>query len=793
MNYLKIAVRSHLRYRGFTLLNMTGLALGIACSMVIFLYVSLQVYTDSYHRDAGRIYRAVLEIQTPAGDIEYEEGSSIAWSSALRNEYPQIETTAYCMRFYSTPTITVDNGRDNDKYKDDNIAAYADNNFINLFDHEFIYGDKQTALSNPNSVVLSASQAIKYFGNRDVVGKTININNKADLIVTGVFEDEKRPSDLEFKVLVSLPTLKVINPNYQDQNFTWLGSNNWTFVKVTDAQGIESQLPAFGSKYLGPDFKHWSIHLQPLSDMHFDTRYDGVIKKSVIWILAGVATALICIISVNYINLSIAQSNYRAKEIGLRKYLGGSKGQLFFQFMLETGTIVVLSVAMAIGVTYLILPMINLWIGTELSLGQFLNPDKVLYLVLFTMTLIFLAGYYPAVFLSGFNPITAIAGKGRRLTAANQVFRKGLICFQYVIAFLFLISTFTIVDQVNYMMHNDPGFSKEAIINITVPRNNFSKLQAYRNEVTRIQGVMSASLHHEPPMSPVMDGGFIKFDNKPEFEDFIVRDRWGDEHFADTYSLDLVAGRNLIMHDSVTEVLVNESLLRRLNITDPEVALGKTILFDNSAITGTIVGVIRDFHHRSLQNSIDPLAIYPMKGIFNQVGARLQADHRLESLALIESIWKATFPDEVFTYTYLDESIANMYHIEQVTGKLMRVFALVSVIICSIGILGLSVFSAVQRTKEIGVRKVLGASTLGIIAMLCRQYLILTTVAFVIALPVSYAVMKGWLEGFAYHISLDWTLFILPGLLIVVITLLLVGSQSLKTALANPTESLKHE
>lgn len=794
MNAIKVALRVLSRQKWFTGIHIIGLSLGVMCSLIILLYVDFHLSADSYHRAAERTFRLVLDIHTPSGTIEHESGSSVPMREALRDDFSQIEATAFCMKFYSTPTITVYNLGRKSQFKEENTVAYADNEFINVFDHVFIQGDRRTALINPKSVVLSEQQALKYFGTTNVIGETVNINNKTDLTVTGVISDSPAHSDLRFGVLISLATLKVINPNYQDRNFTWIGSNNWVFVVLkdqADAGNMDKQLPAFVQKYLGPDFAHWNFHLQPLSEMHFDVRYGGTIKKEIIWVLTGVALALICIVCVNYINLSIAQSINRSKAIGIRKCLGGRRWQLFFQFILETAVVVVLSVAAGLAATYLALPLINTWMEVDLTFRQLVMPVHIAYLFLFVLSLILLAGYYPAVILSGIDSVKTIKGE-KSVAGISPLLRKGLISFQYFIALLFLISTLVISRQVKFLLENNLGFSSEEILTIQVPKAGIKKLETFRDQLESIEGVVSASIHHRAPISTSSDGGFIKYEDRRTWEDFIVRDRWADEQFVRTYSLELVAGRNIIMHDSLTEVMVNEAFVRRMNIGDPEEVLGKSILFDNSAIRGQIVGVVRDFHHRSLQNEIEPLAIYPFPGTFNQAGVKIRAGSGHPPLAEIETIWKNNFPDDVLDFSFLDESIARMYRAEQVTKKMMTVFTGVSVIICGIGVLGLSVFSTLQRTKEIGVRKVLGASASDILFMLSTPYLGFIALAALVAVPVTYALMNIWLSGFAYHASLGWLIFVLPVLVMAVVTSLLVATQALKTVFTNPTESLRY-
>ncbi|WP_276374123.1 ABC transporter permease [Chryseolinea sp. H1M3-3] len=795
MNYLKNAFKVQAKYRWFTLINLLGLSLGIVCSTIIFLYVDFHRSTDTYHQDTDLIYRLVHDIHTPNGEIEYESGSALPMAETLNNEYSQIEKTSFFMRFYSAPTLTINHSGKINRFKESN-TAYADNKIFELFTIHFINGDKSTALNKPQCVVLTEKQALKYFGTVDILGKSININNRTDLIVTGVVANLPKNTDLKFDVLVSLPTLKVLNPKYQDQNFTWVGSNNWIFIKLREGSTpaeINKQLPSFVQKYLGANFKHWDFHLQALSDMHFDLHYGGVIKRTILWILSGVAIALLCIVCINYVNLSIALAYKRSKEIAIRKCLGSTRGQLFFQFMVETVIMVFLSIGVALLGSYLALPVMNGWLQVDLTLFQILTYENIVNFIFFGVVLILLAGYYPAIIITGFDPLKALAGKTYQIAGINHALRKALICIQYTVSLLFLICTFVVINQVDYLLKNELGFSKDGIITINLPKAGYSHLQTFRNELERTTGIETASLHYQAPMSMVTDGGFIKYDHRSEWEDFIVRDRWADDHFLDAYSLKLVAGRNIVLHDSLTEVIVNETLLKKLSITNVQDGLGKTILFDNSGITGTIVGVVRDFHNRSLQGQIEPIAIYSFPGVFNQVGVKLSSVSSQESIADIEQIWKNHFPNEVFDFSFLEQSIANMYQLEQTTEKIMRVFAIVSLVICSMGILGLSMLSTVQRTKEIGIRKVLGANVMDIILMLSKQYLMFIAIAFIISIPLAYQFMDFWLSSFAYRISLHWIAFIAPAILIILLTFLLVGGQSLKTALTNPTKSLKQE
>jgi putative ABC transport system permease protein len=797
MNYLKIAFRLQARYKWFTLLNVTGLALGMLCSLLVFLYVSGHLETDRHHDGADQLYRVVLDIQTPAGPVEYEEGTSLPLGSTLHEEYSAVEAAAFCMPFYAAPTISVTTAAGGERFQEDHAVAYADSAFLALFRYDFLQGNKHTALTQPRSVVLSERQALKYFGRRDVVGRTININHAVDLVVTGVVANSGNPSDLTFDVLVSLPTLNVINPWYQNHNYTWIGINNRTYIKLKKHERpstLEAQLPAFVAKHLGPEFKHWTFRLQPLADMHFDTRYDGVVSKSVLWILSTVAFALTVLVCINYINLSVAQSGTRAKEIGVRKYLGGSKHQLFLQFMTETAVVVAAAASVALLAAYCMLPSINAWLEVDLTLASLAAGDKLVVMVLFCPALTFLAGYYPAVVLSGFHPIRALAGKAGTLTGKRQWLQRSLICFQYTVALLFMTATVVMLHQTHFLLRqNHTGVQADAVVTINLPKADLSRREAFREAVTHIPGVESAALQHSAPLSSFLDGGFIRYENRSAFEPFMVRDRWGDDHFLGTYNLSLVAGRNIVVHDSVTEMLVNQALLQKLDIANPHDALGKHITLDNTGVTATIVGVVQNFHHRSLQHEIEPVAIYPFPQALSQTGIRLSPHQTEATLAAIEAAWNGIFPDDVLRVAFLDQSVANLYRTERVAGKLMAILAVVSAVVCSIGIVGLSVYSALRRTREIGIRKVLGASVADILFMLGRQYLVLMLVAVLLALPLAYSIMRRWLESFAYHVPLTWMAFVIPAIVLISATLLLVAAQSLRTARANPSQSLRYD
>ena len=795
-NYIWVAFRNFWKQKQFTFFHVTGLTLGLTCSFLIFLFVHFHLSTDTFYPHAHRIYRVVLDMHIEDGSIEYESGSSLPMAKALKNEFALIEQAGFCMSFYRGPTLSIQRSENETaRYVEHTGVAYGDTGFLQIFDYQFIEGDPQTALAAPNQAVLTEKQATKYFGHTDVLGETIRINDRADLAVTGVIKDYPENTDFKTDVWVSLPTLKTLQPTYQTENFTWIGYNNWTFVQLSgnnEAASINLQLPDFVNKYLGDDFQHWHFHLQPLGEMHFDTRYGGVIRKPLLWILSTVAVFIILIACINFINLSTAQALSRVKEVGVRKALGSSRKQLFWQFIIETSLLVWITLGITLVTITLCLPWLNEWVQTRLSLQQWANPAVIFFMLLLIFAITLLAGGYPAFLLSGYHPIKALKGKVNMKETGGYRLRKVLVTTQFAISQAFIIAAFIVLYQMDYFRQTDTGFRKDAMITITVPGNDYSNLETFRNQLKQHPEIQQVSFHHSPPMGAINEGGYVKFNNSESWEPFLVRDRWADAHYLETYDLELIAGRNLIMRDAA-EFLVNEEFVKKLGVASPEDVLDKPLLEGNAGVEGVIVGVVKDFHHNSLQNPIEPVVIYPYPGLFRQAGIQLQTYNLQQTLEDIRAIWSTTFPDQVFEYEFLDETLAQLYEKEQIIARLTRIFTVVAILICCLGLLGLATYTARQRTKEIGVRKVLGASVPNILLLLSKDYIQLILIAFVIAMPIANYFMSEWLQNFAYRIEISWWMFVIPGLLVLLIALLSVSGQTVKAARQNPVDSLRNE
>ncbi len=795
-NIFLTAYRNCWKQKTLTTIQVAGLSIGLLCSVLIFLFVYQHYSTDTFYSNADRIYRVVLDIHIQDGSIEYEPGTSLPLHQALQEEYAAVEQSGFCMQFFRDPQLAISaKSGELNRFIETEGVAYVNAPFLSMFSYRFIEGNPGTALNQPNQVIITQQQAQKYFPGENALGKTIRINDRTDLVVTGVVENRPVNTDIDFNVLISLSTLKVMNPNYQTENFTWIGGKKWNFVKLSDpgkAQLINEDLPNFVDKYLGDRFAHWHFRLQPLSDMHFDTRYGGTIRKPLLHLLSAVALIIVLTACINFVNLSTALAISRSKEIGARKALGSSRWQIFWQFITETSLIVgsaliLVTLGLLVGLSHL-----NSWIQSQLDLQLLGSPSVIIGLLLFVLLIVFSAGSYPALVMSGFHPIRALNNQISTKEVGGYRLRQLLSFLQFTIAQAFIIGAVVVLYQLNYFQKQDLGFRQKAVITTKVPRSDYSRLSSFRNQLKQHTDIRNVSFHQSPPITSTNEGGYVRFDHRDGFEPFLVRDRWADEEYLETYDLQLLAGRNIVLHDSATEFLVNEKFVAALGISSDEV-LGKHLYTDNASTEGTIVGVVKNFHHQSLQNPIEPLVIYPYPRIFTQAGIQIQSENISLTLQQIQTTWEVTFPDQVFTYQFLEDSIQQLYEKEQRIAKLIRLFTIVSILICSLGMIGLAMYTAQQRTKEIGIRKTLGASTGSILLLLSKSFTQLLLFSFVIAVAIANYVLQDWLADFAYRVNLEWWMFAASGLLMFFVVILSIGSQTLKAAQQNPVDSLRDE
>ena len=796
-NYLKIAIRNLRINRTYTILNILGLGMGMAGALLIFLFLQYHLSTDRHQPNFDRIYRVVLNLILDEG-IERSSDSSLPMSVALSKDYSQIEKSGFIQRIPNV-TFSSNSGSDIKRFIEKDNTVYADQGFMEMFVSDRLERNEVALMKEPYTVIITEKTAEKYFGKTDVTGKTLRINNAHDLRIVAVIKDEINPSDLNFNIYISLPTVKKIEPTYELDNFSWLSSRNATYIRLAegaDATRTETLLKANGKKYYGNEAKYYEHQFQPLSDVHFDERYGGKIRRSILWILGGVGVFLLIIACINFINLATAQALKRGKEIGIRKVLGSTHRQLFWQFMSETALLTISSALIALIMAALLLPILNNWTHTQSFHFVMLLQIQLLFFWLISILVVILfAGFYPSVIISGFNPIAALKSKLGMQQAGGIGLRRSLITVQLIIAQVLVIGTLVLLLQLKFFKNADLGFDKNAVITVLLPKMNpdLKTKESLRNNLLQYPDIKSVTYQYEAPTSSMGYGGSVRFDNRSEWEKFMIRDRFGDENYLNTYKMPLLAGRNIVLRDSVTEFVVNEEFMKKVGIQNPQMVLGRQLVDGNSGFQGEIVGVVKSFHLKSLQEAVEPCAIFANPKMYKEIAIKLDTKDFTKTIQNIQNTWQKTYPDEVFTYQFVDEQIAKFYEKEEQLTSLIRSFAMVAILICCLGLYGMVSFMVTQKTKEIGVRKVLGARVESIVLLFGQEFLILVLLAFAIAAPIAWYTMTNWLRNFAYRIDLQWWILALGGISTLLITLVTVGYKVIKAALINPVKSLRME
>ncbi|MDN5289210.1 MAG: hypothetical protein JWR38_5484 [Mucilaginibacter sp.] len=799
-NYLKIAWRTLWKHRFYTLINVFGLSLGIGCSIILFQFITYHLSFDTYHHDAKQVYKIITNLHLPDGGIENEQGSPLALGKVLKTDIPQIKDQAALLRIHDATIGIPQIGKTNAQlFAEHENIALTDNHFFNLFDYEWEQGSKSNVLTEPNTVVLSHNLAQKYFGGQDVIGKTIRVDSKNTFKIVGIVKDHPANTDLKTDIFLSLSSLKSMNPEWEQQMQTdwgFINSTTATFVLLPEgvsASKINTDLTAIVKRYTGDRASVFEFKLQPLQEVHFDGRYSGVIQKSLLVTLSIIGLLLIVIACVNFINMATAQSFKRAKEIGTRKVLGSTPSAIFFQFIAETASITFFAALLAILWVLVTLPVINIWLQTNLVLNFISDPKLILFVFILLGFIILAAGFYPALILSRFKPVNALKNQLNQNTQSAGFGRKSLIVVQNIIAQVLIISTILITMQVKFLKTADLGFNKNAVLVLPVPDNAKTKTNFLRNRLLAYPGVKEVSFCYRPPASTSDKGGSIKYDSQP-WEKFIGKTIIGDAGYVKTFGIQLIAGRNIMESDTAKEYLVNEKLVQKLGLQNAQQIIGHRLAAgDISDQQGTIVGVIKDFHSKSLYTAIDPEYITTLRSGYQYMGVKVNSNESLVVIEQIKKEWQSVYPDHVFEYHFLDEQIADFYQKEDLLNRLIKSSAVIAIFISCLGLLGLISLLTLQRTKEIGIRKVLGASVTHITALLSVDFLKLVFVAVIIASPIAWLMMSKYLQGFAYRIDIQWWVFALTAAIALLIAFVTVSFQSIKAAMANPVNSLRNE
>lgn len=800
-NLFKTAWRNVLRNKAYTFINIIGLGSGISICLVIFVLIQFHLSFDNFHAKRDRIYRMLTEYHhADSKDIFYGSGIARGIPQTLKTDIPEIEAYAPIMH-NDNEQIQVLNkeGQIDKKFKETGVFATTPS-FFKIFDFPLIQGDANTALKNPNSVLLTKETATKYFGDwQQAMGKTIRWDNKEILKVTGILAPIPQNSDFQFSVVFSLGTgrtTEMLKSTDYNSTGSYYGCYVLAPAGMNEAQ-LTGKLQALMKKYRAPDNKDSEV-AQPLSKVHFDNKAGNYSNKSIskqmISMLWMIALFILVIACVNFVNLATAQAVNRAKEVGIRKVLGGNRGQLQMQFLTETFVIVLISLILSVGISAAGIPFVGKVMDLPLYTGMLLQIKVAAFMVLLAVVVTLIAGFYPSMVLSGFNPINALKSKLALKTPKGISLRHALVVFQFVIAQGLIICTIIIVKQMNYFTHESMGFAKDAIVNVPFPSDSagISKLEYLKKKLTDINGVEQVSLSSNVPAGEDANWTMFTYENAAKPVDFYSIIKMADEQYIPTYKLQLAAGRNVAASDTIREFLVNEALTQKLGLAKPEDALNKQLALGKFA-KGRIVGVLKNYHNRSFKDDYAPMLITTFKKQYEISNIKLSSANIGPSLKGIEKLWNDVYPDYAFEYQFMDERIAAFYKQESQLSQIYECFAVVAILLSCLGLYGLASFMAVQRIKEVGIRKVLGSSVGAIVYLFSKEFVVLIGIGFAIAAPITWYLMNKWLQDYIYRIHIHWSIFLLAAVIAMAIALATVSYQLIKAALVNPVKSLRSE
>ena len=798
-NYLTLTLRMLRKHPGYTAINVFGLAVGLACCLLIVLFVRDERSYDRFHEKADRIVRVTQHLSnTRQGEVRWALAPD-PMAEALATDFPEIEQTA---RIGVNRNKLVQYG-DTRLYEDG--FAFADPALFDLFDFPVLQGDPATSLTRPFTVFLSESTARRYFGADDPLGKLLTLDNQYTFEVTGVFADLPENTHLAFDFVASRESIYAMGQERGDWYY-----NALTYLLLPDAAAgaLEAKLPVFARKHLGEETSR-GFSLLPLTAIHLyaadvtgDVKPQGDIRY--VYLFAAIALLILAIACINYMNLATARAAMRAREVGVRKVVGAGRGQLIRQFLSESVVLSLIALAGALALVEALLPLFNTLMARSLDFDLTENLQLLVLLAAAVLFVGIAAGSYPALFLSAFRPARVLKGDLR--TGTSGALRKGLVVFQFGVSVALIACTVIIQQQMHFVQQQRPGFDEAQIVSIStrggmVGRSGLlnglkEQYDAFKTALLQLPGV-----EHVATTASLMGAAEISFLKGENFEGGIPDDNEEgglvmdgfrvDYDFFETMGLDFVAGRpfsEAFPSDAETSIIINETAARKLGWDD---AVGKWMQPDEQRVT--VIGVVKDFHYKTHKAAIEPMYLRLTTEAANFVIAKLRPDDLPGTLASIEAVWDRMVPALPFRYSFLDDEFDALYRAEQRLGQLFGTFACLAIVVACLGLFGLAAFTAEQRTKEIGVRKILGASVPGLVVLLSKDFIRLLGIAFLLACPVAYFGMQRWLEDFVYRIELSAQIFLVAGLLALLVAVLTVSYQAVKAALTNPMKSLRYE
>jgi len=788
-SYFKTAIRQIKRQKGYSFINISGLAIGMTCCVLILLWVQDELSYDKFHENADHIYR-VIKIWRK-GETAHYATTPAPLAQALKEEFPEINNSA---RFDPAGQMIV--AYDKTTFYENN-GAYADPSFFELFSFPFVKGDPKTALSNPSSIVITENMADKYFGVEDAIGKTLRINNQYDFLVTGIMKNIPRQSHMQFvNFFIPFTHIKEIQGRGQETHVNWHNTAFYTYVllqKNIPYQDVSKKISEYLKKHIPESTS--SLYLQPLKKIHL---YSSNLRLNIatgnitnIFIFSAMAFFILVIACINFMNLATARSGRRSKEIGMRKVIGASRGNLVRQFFSESIVLSLLAIIAAIAIVSMLLPIFNTLSGKDISSGALLHINIILGLIGIAFITGILSGSYPALFLSSFQPVKVLKDSFRT-GLKGALFRKVLVIFQFSLMIILVIGMIVIYNQLEYIQNSKLGFDKEHLIYLPMNNDVRMKYESFKNDLLENSDILNVSASSSLPFwGTDIATEDVNWEGKIPGEDFLMRGVGVDYDFLETFKIEMAEGRDFSQEFSTdrTNYILNSKAVEAMQLQSP---LGKQLTLMGN--TGSIIGIVKDYHFKPLNLSLEPLVLrlYDPQWL-RFIYVRIKPEKISEVLKYTENQWKQFFPGVPFQFVFVDQALANIYVAVGRIGSLFRYFTILAIVIACLGLFGLSAYVAEQRTKEIGIRKVLGATVPNVALLLSRQFIKWVLIANLAAWPVAYFVMKGWLNNFAYRTRLGLDIFILSGLMAFVIALLTVSFQSIRAALTNPVDNLRYE
>ncbi len=793
-NFFKLSLRSMARNKVHALINVAGLSLGIVGALVIFLIIRFELSFDAHYREADRIYRLV-RTSNEFGKTNHTPGVPYPLPQALRNDFPEIEQVSIVDANFTPSVFAVTrDGGTMAKFKEDKGVAFVDPAYFKIFSHQWRAGDPERALSAPHSMVISKGIAEKFFGEEDPIGKRVTYDNSHEVQITGVVADPPSNSDLPLNLLILYDHKERGNDNWGS-----VSSLTQCYLKLPaylDPKQIESRLGTFLAKYQETDeAKKVTMSLQSLRDLHFDTSFGTLggrtVAKSTLVALSMIGVLLLVTACINFVNLNTALAVKRSKEVGVRKVLGSTRPQLLLHFLAETATVMLLAIVISLALAEIVLVQLQSLLEYRLELHLFGDAAIPVFLLALLILVTISAGFYPALHLSSFNASAALRNKLFSRYGEGLSLRKNLVLIQFAISQALIICTIVISSQISYFQKADMGFNRDAIVEVELPANERDILVRLKNELLQNTAIKHVSFSNTGAASSNKWTGNYSLSDSTEIKEGRTNIKFIDQDYIATYELKLLAGEGMAQTDTLKKYIVNEAFAEETGYGNNfNGLLGKYLKFWGRE--APIAGVVNDFNTSSLHHKLEPVVLL-MRHNYWQAGIKIDLQNTKSALAAIETAWSSVYPEYVFSCTFLDETIAKFYENEQKTARLMNIFTVVAIIIGCLGLFGLVSYMTAQRTKEIGIRKVLGANLANILAMFLKEFAFLILLAFVVAAPVAYYFMQTWLADFAYRIKLDGGIFISALLAAFAIALITVGYKSLRAALANPVEALRYE